>query len=60
MRVQGYADGSFVFIFSAEEKKLGLAILDSIHPYNEESRNNMEIAKDEVRCAGLPKPTSFN
>lgn len=60
MKVTGYADGSFVFTFTIEEKNLELAILDSIQPCNEESRNALEVAKDEVRCAGLPKNSSIN
>lgn len=60
MRVTANEDGTFVFTFSPEEKNLGLHLLNCIKPYNEESKQHLEAAKNEVMCAGMHRPDKYN
>lgn len=56
MKIQARSDGSFVFVFGANEKALGIQILESIVPYTEEGAVAIEQAILEVRYAGVELP----
>lgn len=60
MRVQGNEDGSFVFIFSPEEKKLGIQILKSFVCASEEQKQAIAVALQEILFAGMETPKGIN
>jgi hypothetical protein len=45
-------DGSFAFVFTKREKELGLAILDSFTPLNEEGKEEIAKFKSRIITAG--------
>lgn len=45
-------DGSFAFVFTKGEKELGLAIIDSFNPLNEEGKQEIAKFKSKIITAG--------
>lgn len=56
MHVLTAPDGSFAFVFTKDEKELGLAILDNFTPTSEEGKQNLDESKSRIITAGDDSP----
>lgn len=54
MHVIGREDGSFVFIFSENEKHIGVAMLNVLSPANADDTHSIALARAEILSAGMP------
>lgn len=58
MRVMGNDDGSFVFIFTSDEKELGVQLLRSLRAADKEVQRAIDLSIQEILWAGIEMPSN--
>ena len=58
MRILTQPDGSFMFVFTSEEKKLGIDIISMLRPITAEDKMQQRKAIHDITYAGVEPPNN--